>query len=133
MMNIIKWWVAFRCPLLLSRNYESSDRGNLFSRRTAYGFRSVSQLKKVLHDRNLSTAVGDEGGFAPALSGTEDALNSIIEAIRKAGYKPGRAEDGGDISIGLDCAASEFYENGIYNYAKFEGANGVKKNKQTAG
>ena len=87
-------------------------------------------LKKVLHDRNLSTAVGDEGGFAPKLDGTEDALNSIILAIKNAGYKPGRAEEGGDISIGLDCAASEFYKDGIYNYAKFEGANGAKRNSK---
>jgi enolase len=56
-------------------------------------------LKKIFHDRGLSTAVGDEGGFAPALNGTEDALNSIIEAIKNAGYKPGRAKDGGDVSI----------------------------------
>src|SRR5690606_13073089 len=86
-------------------------------------------LKKVLHDRGLSTAVGDEGGFAPALDGTEDALNSIIEAIKKAGYKPGRAEDGGDVSIALDCAASEFYNDGIYDYSKFEGENGAKRNR----
>jgi len=84
-------------------------------------------LKKVLHNRGLSTAVGDEGGFAPALKGTEDALNSIIEAIKNAGYKPGRAEDGGDVSIALDCAASEFYMDGAYDYTKFEGASGVKR------
>jgi enolase len=82
-------------------------------------------LKKVLKDRGLSTAVGDEGGFAPVLNGTEDALESIIKAIEAAGYKAGRAKDGGDVSIGLDCAASEFYENGKYNYAKFEGAKGA--------
>jgi enolase len=84
-------------------------------------------LKKVLHDRNLSTAVGDEGGFAPALNGTEDALESLIKAIEAAGYKPGRKEDGGQVSIGLDCAASEFYKDGIYNYAKFEGDKGAKR------
>jgi len=82
-------------------------------------------LKKVLHDRNLSTAVGDEGGFAPTLKGTEDALESIITAIEKAGYKPGQ-----DVMIGLDCASSEFYENGIYNYTKFEGANGAKRTSE---
>jgi enolase len=79
-------------------------------------------LKKVLHDRGLSTAVGDEGGFAPALNGTEDALESILKAISNAGYVAGK-----DITIGLDCAASEFYENGIYNYAKFEGEKGAKR------
>jgi enolase len=82
-------------------------------------------LKKVLKDRGLSTAVGDEGGFAPVLSGTEDALESIIKAIQAAGYKPGRASEGGEVSICLDCAASEFYENGKYNYAKFEGPKGA--------
>ena len=66
-------------------------------------------LKKVLHNRNLSTAVGDEGGFAPALNGTEDAIESIIEAIKMAGYKPGRKCEGGDVSIGMDCASSEFF------------------------
>ncbi len=84
-------------------------------------------LKQVLKDRNLSTAVGDEGGFAPELEGTEDALNCILEAIKNAGYKPGRAEDGGDISIALDCAASEFYNNGIYDYTKFEGTGAAKR------
>jgi enolase len=85
-------------------------------------------LKKVLHDRGLSTAVGDEGGFAPTLDGTEDALNSIIQAIKNAGYKPGRAVDNGDVSIALDCAASEFFKDGIYDYSKFEGKTGVKRN-----
>ena len=84
-------------------------------------------LKKVLHDRNLSTAVGDEGGFAPALDGTEDALESIIKAIKAAGYKPGRKEDGGEVSIGLDCAASEFCKDGTYDYSKFEGPKGAKR------
>jgi enolase len=76
-------------------------------------------LKKVLHDRGLSTAVGDEGGFAPKLDGTEDALDSIIKAIEDAGYTPGK-----DVTIALDCAASEFFEDGKYNFAKFEGETG---------
>jgi enolase len=84
-------------------------------------------LKKVLKDRGLSTAVGDEGGFAPELEGTEDALNCIIKAIENAGYKPGRLEDGGQVAIALDCASSEFFENGVYDYTKFEGANGAKR------
>ena len=79
-------------------------------------------LKKVLHDRGLSTAVGDEGGFAPNLEGTEDALNSIIAAINAAGYEPGK-----DVMIGMDCASSEFYKDGIYDYTKFEGEKGVKR------
>ena len=90
------------------------------------GFRMGSEvfhaLKKVLHDRGLSTAVGDEGGFAPNLEGTEDALNSIIAAIKAAGYEPGK-----DVMIGMDCASSEFYKDGIYDYTKFEGEKGVKR------
>jgi enolase len=80
-------------------------------------------LKKVLHDRGLSTAVGDEGGFAPNLSGgTEEALESILLAVKNAGYEPGS-----DVKIALDCAASEFFENGVYDYSKFEGPNGKKR------
>jgi enolase len=83
-------------------------------------------LKKVLAAKKLSTAVGDEGGFAPMLGGTEEAIESILTAIKNAGYKPGRAEDGGDVSIAMDCAASEFYKNGVYDYSIFE-PNGVKR------
>jgi enolase len=86
------------------------------------GAETFHHLKKVLKERDLSTAVGDEGGFAPKLNGTEDALDSIIKAIQKAGYKPGI-----DITIALDCAASEFYEDGVYNFAKFEGDSGAKR------
>ena len=82
-------------------------------------------LKKVLHGRGLSTAVGDEGGFAPALEGTEDALESILTAIREAGYEPGK-----DVMIGLDCASSEFYHDGIYDYTKFEGDKGAKRTSE---
>ncbi|MFV0594029.1 MAG: phosphopyruvate hydratase [Draconibacterium sp.] len=83
-------------------------------------------LKKVLSAKGLSTAVGDEGGFAPMLGGTEEAIESILTAIKNAGYKPGRAEDGGDVSIAMDCASSEFYKEGVYDYSIFE-PNGVKR------
>jgi enolase len=79
-------------------------------------------LKKVLKERGLSTAVGDEGGFAPKLGGTEDALETILKAISVAGYKPGT-----EITIALDPAASEFYQDGMYNYSKFEGPKGARK------
>ena len=79
-------------------------------------------LKQVLHNRGLSTAVGDEGGFAPALDGTEDALDSIVAAIKAAGYEPGK-----DVKIGMDCASSEFYKDGVYDYTVFEGEKGVKR------
>lgn len=84
----------------------------------------------MLHNRGLSTAVGDEGGFAPALKGTEDAIESILEAIKAAGYKPGRKSEGGDVSIAMDCASSEFYADGVYDYTKFEGANGAKRSSK---
>ena len=87
-------------------------------------------LKKVLHKRGLSTAVGDEGGFAPALNGTEDAIESILEAIKAAGYKPGRKAEGGDVSIGMDCASSEFFADGIYDYTKFEGEKGARRSSK---
>jgi len=86
-------------------------------------------LKKVLAAKNLSTAVGDEGGFAPMLGGTEEAIESILTAIKNAGYKPGRAEDGGDVSIAMDCASSEFYKDGVYDYSIFE-PNGVKRTSE---
>ena len=82
-------------------------------------------LKKVLHDRNLSTAVGDEGGFAPTLDGTEDALDTIIKAIGNAGYKAGE-----EVMIALDCAAAEFYKDGVYDYTLFEGESGVKRSSE---
>ncbi|MBN1465884.1 phosphopyruvate hydratase [candidate division KSB1 bacterium] len=86
------------------------------------GAETFHHLKKVLKARGLSTAVGDEGGFAPKLAGTEDALDSILKAMKKAGYKPGV-----DMTIALDCAASEFYVKGIYDYTKFEGDSGAKR------
>jgi len=74
-----------------------------------YGTEVFHSLKKVLHDRNLATTVGDEGGFAPNLPSNEAAIGVILEAIEKAGYKPGV-----DIYLGLDVASSEFYKNGAY-------------------
>ncbi len=83
-------------------------------------------LKAIIKAKGLSTAVGDEGGFAPNFAGgTEEALDSIIAAIEKAGYKPGK-----DVMIGLDCASSEFFKDGIYDYSKFEGPNGTKRTPQ---
>ncbi|MDE5420765.1 phosphopyruvate hydratase [Ancylomarina sp. DW003] len=86
-------------------------------------------LAKVLKGKNLSTAVGDEGGFAPMLGGTEEAIECILTAVKNAGYKPGRKEDGGDVSIAMDCAASEFFKDGVYDYSIFE-PNGAKRNSE---
>ena len=82
-------------------------------------------LAALLKEKGLATSVGDEGGFAPALPGTEAAIETILEAISKAGYMPGR-----DVRIALDCASSEFYIDGVYDYTKFEGPNGVKRTTQ---
>lgn len=97
-----------------------------FSEAMRMGAETFHALKKILHDKGLSTAVGDEGGFAPAFTGgTEEALESVLDAIKAAGYKPGS-----DITIALDCASSEFFVDGKYDYSKFEGPNGKKRNAE---
>ncbi len=130
MMNIINGGSHSDAPIAFQEFMIRPVGAPSFKEGLRMGAEVFHALKKVLHDRGLSTAVGDEGGFAPALKGTEDALESIIEAIKKAGYKPGRKAEGGDVAIGLDCAASEFFKDGIYNYAKFEGDKGAKRNSK---
>jgi len=125
MMNIINGGSHSDSPIAFQEFMIRPIGATSFREGLRMGAEIFHSLKKVLKDRGLSTAVGDEGGFAPVLNGTEDALESIIKAIQAAGYKPGRASEGGEVSIGLDCAASEFYENGKYNYAKFEGSKGA--------
>ena len=122
MMNIINGGSHSDAPIAFQEFMIRPVGATSFHEGLRMGAEVFHSLKKVLHDRNLSTAVGDEGGFAPALKGTEDALESIIDAIEKAGYKAGK-----DVMIGLDCAASEFYKDGIYDYSKFEGPNGAKR------
>ncbi len=125
MMNIINGGSHSDAPIAFQEFMIRPIGAPSFREGLRMGAEVFHSLKAVLKERGLSTAVGDEGGFAPTLEGTEDALKSIIKAIENAGYKAGRAEDGGDISIALDCAASEFFEDGKYNYAKFEGENGA--------
>jgi len=127
MMNIINGGSHSDAPIAFQEFMIRPIGATSFREGLRMGAEVFHHLKKVLHNRGLSTAVGDEGGFAPALKGTEDALNSIIEAIKNAGYKPGRACEGGDISIALDCAASEFFKDGTYDYSRFEGASGAKR------
>ncbi len=122
MMNIINGGSHSDAPIAFQEFMIRPVGACCFREGLRMGAEVFHALKKVLKGRNLSTAVGDEGGFAPALNGTEDALNSIIEAIRTAGYTPGK-----DVTIALDCASSEFYNNGVYDYTKFEGANGAKR------
>jgi enolase len=123
MMNIINGGSHSDAPIAFQEFMIRPIGAPSFREGLRMGAEVFHSLKKVLHDRNLSTAVGDEGGFAPALKGTEDALESILTAIEKAGYKPGK-----DVTIALDCAASEFFKDGIYDYSKFEGPNGAKRN-----
>ncbi len=122
MMNIINGGSHSDAPIAFQEFMIRPVGASSFKEGLRMGAEVFHALKKVLHDRGLSTAVGDEGGFAPNLDGTEDALNSIIAAIKAAGYEPGK-----DVMIGMDCASSEFYENGVYDYTKFEGAKGVKR------
>ena len=122
MMNIINGGSHSDAPIAFQEFMIRPVGACCFREGLRMGAEVFHSLKKVLKARGLSTAVGDEGGFAPALNGTEDALNSILEAIRAAGYEPGK-----DVTIALDCASSEFFKEGVYDYTKFEGANGAKR------
>jgi enolase len=122
MMNIINGGSHSDAPIAFQEFMIRPIGASSFKEGLRMGAEIFHALKSVLKARGLSTAVGDEGGFAPKLEGTEDALDSILEAVKKAGYKPGK-----DITIALDCAASEFFENGVYDYTKFEGEGGAKR------
>ncbi|AWM13080.1 phosphopyruvate hydratase [Flavobacterium sediminis] len=120
MMNIINGGSHSDAPIAFQEFMIMPVKAKNFTHAMQMGTEIFHNLKKVLHDRNLSTAVGDEGGFAPNLAGgTEDALDSIKLAVEKAGYT-----FGGDVKVALDCASSEFYVDGKYDYAKFEGETG---------
>ncbi|SEP95656.1 phosphopyruvate hydratase [Flavobacterium urocaniciphilum] len=120
MMNIINGGSHSDAPIAFQEFMIMPVKATSFTHAMQMGTEIFHNLKKVLHDRNLSTAVGDEGGFAPNLAGgTEDALDSIKLAVTNAGYT-----FGDDVMIALDCAASEFYVDGKYDYSKFEGAGG---------
>lgn len=125
MMNIINGGSHSDAPIAFQEFMIRPVGAKSFKEGLRMGTEVFHALKAVLHERGLSTAVGDEGGFAPTLDGTEDALNSILRAIEKAGYKPGE-----DVRIALDCASSEFYADGVYDYTKFEGATGAKRTRE---
>jgi enolase len=123
MMNIINGGSHSDAPIAFQEFMIRPVGADSFKEGLRMGTEVFHALKKVLHDKGLSTAVGDEGGFAPNLAGgTEEALESILKAIKNAGYEPGK-----DVMIALDCAASEFYKDGVYDYTKFEGANAQKR------
>ncbi len=125
MMNIINGGAHSDAPICFQEFMIRPIGATTFSEGIRMGTEVFHNLKAVLKGRGLTTAVGDEGGFAPALNGTEDALNVIMDAIKEAGYEPGK-----DVTIGLDCASSEFYEDGKYHYSHLN--NGAKKEENGA-
>ncbi|MFO7701466.1 MAG: phosphopyruvate hydratase [Psychroflexus maritimus] len=122
MMNIINGGSHSDAPIAFQEFMIMPVMANSFSEALKIGTEIFHHLKQVLKQRGLSTAVGDEGGFAPALEGTEDALESIKKAVGNAGYEFGK-----EVFIALDCAAAEFFVDGMYDYTKFEGEKGVKR------
>ena len=125
MMNIINGGSHSDAPIAFQEFMIRPIGASTLKEAVRMGAEIFHELKTVLHNRGLSSAVGDEGGFAPALDGTEDALDCILKAINLAGYKAGE-----QVTIALDCASSEFYENGVYDYTKFEGNKGAKRNRE---
>lgn len=125
MMNIINGGSHSDAPIAFQEFMVMPVKAKNFAEALQMGTEIFHHLKKVLHDRNLSTAVGDEGGFAPTLDGTEDALDTIAKAVKNAGYA-----FGDEIMIALDCAAAEFYIDGKYDYTKFEGVSGAVRTSE---
>ncbi|ETN96762.1 enolase [Zhouia amylolytica] len=125
MMNIINGGSHSDAPIAFQEFMVMPVKAESFTHAMQMGTEIFHNLKKVLHDRNLSTAVGDEGGFAPTLDGTEDALDTITKAVEKAGYKMGD-----EVMIALDCASAEFYVDGKYDYTKFEGDKGAVRTSE---
>src|SRR5210317_1907717 len=119
MMNIINGGSHSDAPIAFQEFMIMPVAAKDFTEAIKMGSEIFHNLKKLLHDRGLNTAVGDEGGFAPTFDGTEHALDTIISAISKAGYTAGD-----DVMLALDCAAAEFYKDGKYDYTKFEGDKG---------
>ncbi len=120
MMNIVNGGSHSDAPIAFQEFMIMPIGATSFSEAIRWGTEVFHTLKKILHDRGLTTSVGDEGGFAPTFDGTEDAVETIIKAIEKAGYKAGE-----QIYLAFDCAASEFYKDGKYDYTKFEGDKGA--------
>ena len=128
MMNIINGGSHSDAPIAFQEFMIMPVEAESFTHAMQIGSEIFHNLKKILSERGLTTSVGDEGGFAPKLDGTEDALNTIINAIEKAGYEAGK-----QVMIALDCASSEFYKNGKYDYSIFEGSDGkILNSKQQA-
>ena len=125
MMNIINGGSHSDAPVAFQEFMIMPVKAVSLSHALQMGTEIFHNLKNLLKGRNLSTSVGDEGGFAPTLGGTEDALDTILLAIQKSGYKPAD-----EVMIALDCAAAEFYVDGMYDYTKFEGVSGKVRSSQ---
>ena len=123
LMNIINGGSHSDSPISFQEFMIVPVGAKSFTNALQIGNEVFHNLKSILKSRGLSTAVGDEGGFAPELDGTEDAINTIIEAVKKAGYEMKK-----DVMIALDCASSEFYKDGYYDYSIFEKNNSTKLN-----
>lgn len=122
MMNIINGGSHSDAPIAFQEFMIMPVGATSFSEALRWGAEIFHTLKKILHDRGLSTAVGDEGGFAPTFAGTEDAIETVLKAVEQAGYKPGT-----QVALALDCAATEFFKDGKYDYKIFEGAEGATR------
>lgn len=125
MMNIINGGAHSSSPIAFQEFMIRPVGAASFKEGLRVGAEVFHSLKMVLKDSGLSTAVGDEGGFAPHLTSTVHALDLIMTAIQKAGYEPGK-----DVTLALDCASSEFYKDGIYDYSVFEGHKGSKLKRE---
>ncbi len=125
MMNIVNGGSHSDAPIAFQEFMVMPVKAENFTQAIKMGSEIFHNLKKLLHDRGLNTAVGDEGGFAPTFEGTEDALDTIMKAIAQAGYKGGE-----DVMLALDCAAAEFYKDGKYDYTIFEGDKGVVRSSE---
>lgn len=122
MMNIVNGGSHSDAPIAFQEFMILPVGAPSFKEALRWGTEIFHELKSILHKRGLVTAVGDEGGFAPNFEGTEDGVETILEAIKNVGLEPGK-----DVFLGFDCAASEFYEDGVYDYTKFEGDKGAKR------
>ena len=122
MMNLLNGGRHSDAPVAFQEFMIRPIGADSIRRAVQMGSEVFSALKSVLKKKGYSTGVGDEGGFAPSLKGTEEALDVLVQAIEAAGYKPGT-----DITLALDCAASEYHRDGVYDYTLFEGPNGHKR------
>ncbi|AQS53452.1 Enolase [Jeotgalibaca dankookensis] len=125
MMNIINGGSHSDAPIAFQEFMVIPAGAPSFKEALRWGAEIFHALKAILKERGLETSVGDEGGFAPRFEGTEDGVETILEAIKAVGLEPGK-----DVYLGFDCAASEFYEDGVYDYSKFEGEGGAKRNAE---